>query len=261
MEKMADLGRDLHRRGYALLLFDLRGHGRSDASRLSMGRRERGDLRAVLAWAGRQGYSPGRSAGSGESMGASTILMEAERNPDIRVAVLDSPFGNLPELLDTQLTKHSHLPGRLQPRHPAGRPSGLWRPHRRPHADPLGPGWGTRPLLLIHGEADSIVPFDQARALATRGGPVLPGVDAAGGRARRGLSAQPSQLRLGRRWVPQGEPPLSVGGAGDWLASGGSRRAAAAYRLGSLAIRPSDGGLAPRSNPAHPVPDAPGGID
>ena len=34
-------GADLHRRGFDVLLFDLRGHGQSDPSRLYLGRRER----------------------------------------------------------------------------------------------------------------------------------------------------------------------------------------------------------------------------
>jgi len=42
--------------------------------------------------------------------------------------------------------------------------------------------WGDRPLLLIHGEADSVVPAAQARQLARAVGPacrsvVLPGVE------------------------------------------------------------------------------------
>ena len=56
--EMAALGRDLHRRGYDVLLFDLRGHGQSDPSRLTLGRRERGDIRAVMTWAA-EPASPG----------------------------------------------------------------------------------------------------------------------------------------------------------------------------------------------------------
>src|SRR5262249_28869594 len=49
--EMAPLARDLVRRSYDILLFDLRGHGQSDPSRLSMGRHERTDIRAVQSWA------------------------------------------------------------------------------------------------------------------------------------------------------------------------------------------------------------------
>ena len=54
--EMAALGRDLHRSGFDVLLFDLRGHGQSDPSRLYLGRRERADIRAVMAWADSRGF-------------------------------------------------------------------------------------------------------------------------------------------------------------------------------------------------------------
>ena len=102
--EVAGLGRDLHRRGYDVLMFDLRGHGHSDPARITMGRRERADLRAALAWAKAHGFASDRIGWVGYSMGAATILMEGAQNPEIRLAVIDSPFGNLPELLDDQLT-------------------------------------------------------------------------------------------------------------------------------------------------------------
>ena len=55
-------------------------------------------------------------------MGGSTILMEAARNPLIQVAVIDSPYGNLPELLNKELSRHSGLPRLVQPGNPAGGP-------------------------------------------------------------------------------------------------------------------------------------------
>jgi pimeloyl-ACP methyl ester carboxylesterase len=181
-EELAALGRDLHRQGYDLLLFDLRGHGESDPSRLFMGRRERADIRAVLTWAARAGFAPDRVGWLGHSMGASTLLMEAANNPAIRVAVMDSPYGNLPELLQSQLTRHSHLPSWFNP--------GILIAAQVAfgvRTDDLVPirsarSWGDRPLLLIHGEADTIVPVHQARALARAVGPAcltvtLPGVE------------------------------------------------------------------------------------
>ncbi len=180
-DEMAALGRDIREAGYDVLVFDLRGHGGSDPSRLFMGRRERGDVRAVLAWAVARGYSADRVGWLGYSMGASTLLMEAAQNGDIRAAVLDSPFGNLPELLRAELTRHSHLPAAFNP--------GILIAARLAfgvRTDDLVPlnsarRWGTRPLLLIHGEADDVVPIRQARELAGVLGPTcrsfsLPGV-------------------------------------------------------------------------------------
>ena len=137
--EMAGLGRDLHERGFDVLLFDLRGHGQSDPSRLYLGRRERADIRAVMSWAQAAGFPNDRIGWLGYSMGGSTLLMEAARNPQIQVAVIDSPYGDLPKLLDTQLSKHSGLPRLVQPGHPAGGPLDLRRPDRRPGPDPVRP--------------------------------------------------------------------------------------------------------------------------
>jgi len=168
--EMAALGRDLHARGHDVLLFDLRGHGQSDASRLSLGRRERADLRAVLSWAEVAGFSRDRIGWLGYSMGASTLLLEAAQNPEIRVVVMDSPYGNLPELLESQLSKHSHLPRCFNPGILA---AAHWFFGVR--TDELVPiraasAWGDRPLLLIHGESDSVVPVRQAYQLAEAAG-------------------------------------------------------------------------------------------
>jgi alpha-beta hydrolase superfamily lysophospholipase len=183
--EMAEIGRLLCWKGYDILLFDLRGHGRSDPARLSMGRREREDLRAVLTWAESEGYSPDRIGWLAHSLGAATLLMEAARNPEIQVAVVDSPFADLPDLLNTQLTKHSHLPSWFNPGilFVAHRAFGVRTDDLRPIKS--APAWGSRPLLLIHGKADTIVPVDQAYALASALGPacqalLFPGVEHVG---------------------------------------------------------------------------------
>jgi dipeptidyl aminopeptidase/acylaminoacyl peptidase len=147
-----------------------------------MGRRERRDLRAVLAWADREGFSADRIGWLGYSMGASTVVMEGAQNSKIRAAVLDSPYGHLPELLEEQLPRYSHLPRWFNP--------GILTAAHLVYGvrtDDLIPirsarSWGRRPLLLFHGEADSIVPVGQAIRLARAAGPscqavTLPGVE------------------------------------------------------------------------------------
>ena len=180
--EMAGLGRDLHHHGFAVLMFDLRGHGQSDPSRLYLGRRERGDIRAVMNWAEAAGFTNDHVGWLGYSMGGSTLLMEAAGNPRIQVAVVDSPYGDLPRLLESQLSKHSGLPKWFNP--------GILFAARFIYGvrtDDLIPiqaakSWGQRPLLLIHGESDTTVPIGQARELAHTLGTscrtlMLPGVE------------------------------------------------------------------------------------
>ena len=179
---MAAIGRDLHRRGYEILLFDLRGHGMSDPARLSMGRREREDLRAVLAWAGSEGY-PARPDRLARPLARGLDPADGggaePRHPGRRRR---QPVRRPARAAHAQLPLHSHLPSWFNPGILFRRPPGLRRPDRRPRADPLGPAWGRRPLLLIHGEADSIVPVRQARRWSPAVGPgceavLLPGVE------------------------------------------------------------------------------------
>jgi pimeloyl-ACP methyl ester carboxylesterase len=180
--EVAGVGRDLHRRGYDVLLFDFRGHGRSDPARITMGRRERLDLRAALRWAKAEGFTPDRIGWVGFSMGAATVLMEGADNPDIRVAVVDSPFGSLPEVLDDQLAYHSNLPRWFNPGILTA--ADLAFGVRTRDLVPIRSArrWRGRPLLLIHGADDSIVPVRQAGQIASQAGPdcirvVLPGVE------------------------------------------------------------------------------------
>jgi alpha-beta hydrolase superfamily lysophospholipase len=172
---------DLHRRGFDVLAFDLRGHGRSDRDRLSMGHRERRDVRAALRWAKEEGFTPDRIGWVGYSLGGAIVVMEAAENPEIRVGVVDSPFGDLPEVLDAQLARHSGLPGFFNPaillaaRVAFDVPVGDLVPIR------AAARWGDRPLLVIHGTADHLVPPDQSRRLAGAAGPsaelvIVPGV-------------------------------------------------------------------------------------
>ena len=98
------------------------------------------------------------------------------------MAVIDSPYGDLPQLLKKQLSLHSGLPDWFNP--------GILLAARFIYGvrtDDLVPirsarAWGERPLLLIHGESDTLVPVSQAHALAEAAGSscltmTLPGVD------------------------------------------------------------------------------------
>lgn len=93
------------------------------------------------------------------------LLVEAARNPHIRVVVTDSAYGNLRPILNAQLTKESGLPSCFNP--------GItWAAQKcygiRPNElDPIrvASEWGSRPLLIIHGEDDHVVPLSQAEDL------------------------------------------------------------------------------------------------
>ena len=113
--------------------------------------------------------------------------MEAARNPRIQVAVLDSPYGDLPKLLNTQLSKHSGLPGWFNP--------GILLAARWIYGvrtDDLVPtrfarAWGERPLALDPRR----IRHDRSVEPGPRAGPgrrrLVPDADVTGRRARQGL--------------------------------------------------------------------------
>lgn len=97
-------------RGYHVLLYDHRGHGRSGGRGASFGYYEKYDLKAVVDWAYRK-VGPATTIGTmGESYGAGIVLLHGAIDPRISFIVADSPWSSLPELLKYHLQKDYHLP-------------------------------------------------------------------------------------------------------------------------------------------------------
>lgn len=137
--------------GYAVLLFDYRGFGRSEAGRRRPGRDELlEDTRAAWRYlTTRADVDAGRVGVYGVSLGAVVGLALAAEQPRVRAVVALSPFAT-------------------------------WRGIARDHGGVLGwwlvrPGMdavesvgrlGDRPVLLVHGRDDEIVPVGHARQIA-----------------------------------------------------------------------------------------------
>jgi fermentation-respiration switch protein FrsA (DUF1100 family) len=88
----------------------------------------------------------------------------------LRNLILDCPFGDLPAILDRQLTRHSGLPAAFNPGilFAAGAAFGSWTadlvPARSAHR------LADRRILLIQGEEDHLVPAEQARRIRDAAG-------------------------------------------------------------------------------------------
>jgi len=154
----------LVRAGYAVILWDLRGHGEHPGRRCTWGRDEVEDILRLVeqlqhdaAWGrlpvGMLGYS----------MGGAVALLAMARTERLRVGVVDSTYARLGSLLRRYLRRIHHLPA-----WPFGHLACLgvsWR-LRTPLArlDPLTvvPFTAPRPLLLIHGDSDQSVPVAEA---------------------------------------------------------------------------------------------------
>ncbi len=134
--------------------------------RSTIGYREAGDIGAAVAWLRARPELDGRRIGvAGISMGAAATILAAAEQPDIAAVCADSSFATLRDAA-AGLRQFHRLPafpfaplivrfGELLTRASIG----LNRPIDAVAA--IAP----RPLLLIHGADDRLIPLDNARAL------------------------------------------------------------------------------------------------
>ncbi len=147
-------------RGFGVLLFDFRGHGESQAAMVTFGDRERQDLRAAIDVAAAQ---PGVTyvGGLGFSMGAATMAVEAAADPRLRAVVLEAAFPTMEE----EFRYRARLFGPLS-QWPAVfemRRAGLKLEEVKPIRSVCA--ISPRPVLLVYGTADDLVPPGTAQAM------------------------------------------------------------------------------------------------
>ena len=154
----------LARAGFAVLTFDMRGHGESQIAPFTLGYSEQSDILGAVDYL-REGALPYPElarpewiGGYGISMGASALLYAAATEPAIRAVVSDSAYAEMAPTIERELPLRSKLPRFFTP--------GILRAARilyhvdvaavRPveAVDAIAP----RPLLLIQGGADAMNP-------------------------------------------------------------------------------------------------------
>ena len=99
-----------HEAGYAVLLYDARGHGASEGDRVSAGWFETADLLGALDFLRTKDYHDIGCLGA--SQGGATILLAAERLPaEVRWVIVESTYPTMRDALDRRFRKDLHLPG------------------------------------------------------------------------------------------------------------------------------------------------------
>ncbi len=157
----------LHKYGYGVLLFDLRNHGESQGTITTLGYLEAGDVRAAVDYLlSRPDVNPQRIGLLGMSMGGATVLRSAARIPEVRAVVAEAAYTSIEDNLAHGVRALTGLPpfpfaplvawfGELE----SGLDIRLVRP-----IDDVGK-IAPRPLLLIHGDQDTLVPLENGKAL------------------------------------------------------------------------------------------------
>jgi fermentation-respiration switch protein FrsA (DUF1100 family) len=145
--------------GYGVLARDFRGHGTSGGNLVTLGYLEVLDVEAALDFAlTRPGVE--NIGGWGGSMGAVTMIRATAEHPEIEALVVDSPFATLEDELDLRVPFPL-----LNPliRFFAERETGLQLDLVRP-VDDIGL-ISPRPVFIIQGMSDTMVPLDSAQHL------------------------------------------------------------------------------------------------
>ena len=161
-----EVSRALAQHGFDVLLFDFRGHGESGGSTHSLGAWETRDIAGALTYLKGRGVE--EVGAIGYSMGAAALLLAAPNQPEIRALVADSSFADLFSILERERVR-SNIPSAFN----AGvilmsqALYGLNPLENEPKRAVAR--LGDRPVLLIHGSTDSLIPVSEAYELREAG--------------------------------------------------------------------------------------------
>jgi fermentation-respiration switch protein FrsA (DUF1100 family) len=155
----------LQQRGFAVLMIDLRGHGASGDAHQSFGLNERRDVLGALDWLLAQGFAPGRIGVLGVSMGGAAALGAAAETDAIGAVVSDSSYAAILPIIEEAWPAASGLPDAFLPVTLVMGEIllGYDLSAARPVDDLVRVA--ARPVLLIHGDQDQLIPLDDAYEL------------------------------------------------------------------------------------------------
>jgi fermentation-respiration switch protein FrsA (DUF1100 family) len=153
--------------GYNVLVFDFRAHGLSEGRYITVGHEEMKDvLGAVEFLKARPRIGAKRIGVVGFSMGAAAAINAAARTRDIAAVVADSSYASF---LDAMKYSFHHV--RHVPHFPFGTMAVKWAqwivkvdPTQLRPVDAIG-RIAPRPILVIHGQEDDVVPVNHAYLL------------------------------------------------------------------------------------------------
>ncbi len=157
----------LNRAGYSVFTYDMRQRGQSGGKFVTFGALEQYDLKSVVDYvASRPDVDPSHIGAFAISLGGATTILEAAKDPRIKVVVEDSAYSDVQSVISTSFENFVPIPS--FPFAPVaikiaelrtGQDVGAIRP-----VDAIGE-ISPRPIFIIHGTADKDVPPPNAQRL------------------------------------------------------------------------------------------------
>lgn len=182
--EMLGIGPGLWRAGNSVLLFDFRGNGDSGDGPQSLAHYEQRDLAAAVELVTRR-RPDAEICVVGFSMGAATSILVAAVDTRITKVVADSSFADMRGVIESAVGGWRLPPVPLVGL--ADRATQLAYGYRFADVQPIDvvAAISPRPLLLVHGTEDSVIPVEHAHRLADAAGPgsrlvIVDGVDHCG---------------------------------------------------------------------------------
>ena len=149
--------------GFDVLMFDMRGSGRSGGGHETLAAEEPRDVLGAYDFMQGQGYDPSKMAVLGNSMGAAAVIEASPELTGVAALICDSSFTTVTAAVENGFARYTRLPGLLSL--PALTFSRLWGVE--PNVSPIEvvSHLPTRAFLFIQSAGDDLIPPSSAARL------------------------------------------------------------------------------------------------
>lgn len=165
-----EIAKYFYDKGYSLLMFDLRGMGDSQKTRISLGQHEANDVIGAYNYLIAQDFKPGSIGIISNSLGAISTIMGSASLKNVGAIVLDSPAAEIKEITSNIMKNEHNIPEFMH--------SGTFLSAKlfyKVDIDKIRPidrieEFDATPLLFLHGESDSLIPPHHSQLLFEKAG-------------------------------------------------------------------------------------------